>query len=407
MTMPTHSIADPRSAALLLLCVIVACSDANSGPPLLVQRDSAGIEIIEATRPLWGDSSLWHIDPEPLLDLTLSGTGTNHEFYRVRGVKQRPDGSLAVADRGSQEVRVFSETGEFGGSFGGPGEGPGEFRNLWRIENAGDTLLALDARRRVTLVTPDLALVRTFDFAHNTRSLHYLGDGTILTVADSPSLPEAPATGLIRVAEALALVNLEGVGIDDIGETPGSESYVSVGENYASGAPLFAKTSHIAALGQRIFRGPSDAMQVEELDMSGNLVRILRIPGYPLDLDDARIAAERDARFEELPAAMPPFIRQLVEDLPAPATRPAYANMLVDPSGAVWLELYRGMSERDRPQEWLILDADGTWLGTVEVPDRFTVMEIRMDTMLGVWRDELDVEHPQVRRLTRDESNGN
>ncbi len=42
-----------------------------------------------------------------------------------------------------------------------------------------------------------------------------------------------------------------------------------------------------------------------------------------------------------------------------------------------------------------------TWLGTVEVPDRFTVMEIQMDTMLGVWRDELDVEHPQVLRLNR------
>lgn len=407
MTMPTHSTADPRSAALLLLCAIAACSDADSGPPLVAQRDSAGIEIIEATRPLWGDASLWHIDPEPLLDLTLSGTGTNHEFYRARSVKQRPDGSLAVANRGSQEVRMFSETGEFRGSFGGPGDGPGEFRNLWRIENAGDTLLALDARRRVTVVAPDLALVRTFDLADNTRSLHYLGGGTILTVADSPALPEAPASGLIRPAEVLALVNLEGVEIGDIGETPGSESYVSVGENYASGAPLFGKRSHVAVLGQRIFRGPSDAMQVEELDMSGNLVRMLRIPGYPLDLSDARIAAERDARLEELPAAVPPFIRQLVEDLPAPATRPAYANMLVDPSGAVWLELFRGVSEQDRPQEWLILDADGTWLGTVEVPDRFTLMEVRMDTMLGVWRDELDVEHPQVLRLTRDESNGN
>ncbi len=69
--------------------------------------------------------------------------------------------------------------------------------------------------------------------------------------------------------------------------------------------------------------------------------------------------------------------------------------------GRSWLELFRGMSERDRPQEWLILDADGTWLGTVEVPDGFTVMEIRMDTMLGVLRDELDVEHPQVLRLNR------
>ena len=398
--MPTHSTADPRRVILLLLCGIVACSDGDSGTPLVVQRDSAGIEIIEAMRPLWGDSSLWYIDPDPVVDLTLTGSGPEHEFYRARSVKQRPDGSLAVADRGSQEVRVFSETGEFRGSFGGPGEGPGEFVNLWRIESAGDTLLALD-RRRVTVVAPDLALVRTFDLWERAGSLHYLGGGRILTVSASPGLAEAPATGLIRSAEVLTLADLEGVESDDIGETPGSESYVSVGENYASGAPLFGKTSHVAVLGQRIFRGSSDAMQVEELDMTGSPVRILRIPGYPLDLSDARIAAEREARLEELPSAAPPFIRQLVEDLPAPATRPAYADMLVDPSGTIWLELHRGVSERDRPQEWLILDADGTWLGTVDVPDRFVVMEVRMDMMLGVWRDELDVEHPQVLRLTR------
>ena len=59
----------------------------------------------------------------------------------------------------------------------------------------------------------------------------------------SPGLAEAPATGLIRSAEILTLADLEGVESDDIGETPGSESYVSVGENYASGAPLFGKKS--------------------------------------------------------------------------------------------------------------------------------------------------------------------
>ena len=62
--------------------------------------------------------------------------------------------------------------------------------------------------------------------------------------------------------------------------------------------------------------------------------------------------------------------------------------MLVDPSGAIWLELYRGLSEQDRSREWLILDADGTWLGSVEAPDRFRVTEITMETVLGVWRDE-------------------
>ena len=49
-----------------------------------------------------------------------------------------------------------------------------------------------------------------------------------------------------------------------------------------------------------------------------------------------------------------------------------------------------------------MLEADGTWLGTVGIPDGFTVSDITMGSVLGVWRDELNVEHPQVLRLTRD-----
>ena len=367
----------------------------------MVRRDSAGIQIVEAMRPFWGDSSLWSIDPDPLVDLALSGSGPSHEFYRAGSVKQRPDGSLVVADRGSREVRVFSATGEFQRSFGGRGDGPGEFQNLGRIESAGDTLLVLGAGR-VIAVAPDLAVIRTFNLSRYALELHYLDAGTILPELSSPALPQDGASGLIRRAEPLALFDLEGTQIDSIGETRGADTYAYVnGETRAGAAPLFGGRSHIAALGQRIFRGSSDMMQVDELDMSGNLVRILRIPGYPLDLSDARIAAERDARLDELPPALPPYFREMVEAMPAPATRPAYSEMLVDPEGAIWLELYRGTSEREQPQEWLVLDADGTWLGTVEIPDRFRVWDITTETVLGVWQDEMDVDHPQVRRLQR------
>jgi hypothetical protein len=152
-------------------------------------------------------------------------------------------------------------------------------------------------------------------------------------------------------------------------------------------------------MGRRIFNGANDLMQVQELDMSGNLVRILRIPGYPLDLSAAQIAAERDFFLDRSPPGSP--FRQGFEDAPASDTRPAYDDILVDPSGAVWLELFRGQSEQDQPEEWLVLDADGTWLGNVGIPDRFTVTDITIDAVLGVWRDELDVQHPQVLRLTR------
>ena len=401
--MPTHSTAGPRSAALLLLCATTACSDADSGLPLVIQRDSAGIQIVEAMRPLWGDSSLWRIDPEPLVDLTVSGSGPAHEFYRVRSMKQRADGSLMVADGNSLEVRLFSETGEFQGSLGGSGGGPGEFSDLDRIEMAGDTLLAL-GDGRITVFAPDLTVVRTFNVDRFIpgllfpTDLHYLDEGAILPELFSPVLPGDGSSGLFWRPVPLLLFDMEGEQIDSIGETRGHEQYVSGEGSSRTSGPLFARTSHVAAHGQRILRGSSEMMQVEELDTSGNIVRILRIPDYSLDLSEARIAAERDALIERFE---PMGGQQLFGNAPASDTRPAYADILVDPSGAIWLKLHRGASEQDQREEWLVLDVDGTWLGAVGIPDRFTVLDIIMDAVLGVWEDELDVEHPQVVRLIR------
>ena len=394
-----------RYVPALFLLFLPSCQGRDSGPPLVVQRDSAGIEIVEAVRPLWGDSSPWSIDPDPLVDLTLTGADASHEFYRVRGVKQRPDGSLVLANRASQEIRLFSPEGEFLGGMGGPGQGPGEFRNLQRVEVVADTVFALDYDGRVTVMGPDMELIRTFDLSHTVSDIHSLGDGTLLAESFVVDGLDEIANQLIRPPTALVRFDLGGAWIDSIGERPGSESYsFAFEDNSGDAAALFAKASQVATLGPQIFYGSSDLMQIEEMDPAGNVVRILRIPGYGLDLTDAQIAREREARLDmDLPPGMtlPPFIRRVEEALPAPATRPAHAQMLVDPSGALWLELYRGRSEQDRPQEWLILDGDGTWLGTVEVPDRFTVRDIAMETVLGVWRDELDVEHPQVLRLSR------
>ena len=269
-----------------------------------------------------------------------------------------------------------------------------------------DTVFAFDTGGRVTVVGPDIELIRTLELPHQVSEIHSLGDGTLLaeSIVVVAGLDEV-ANELIRLPTALVRFDLEGVWIDSIGERLGEESYIFAFEDdYGSAPTLFGKAEQVATLGSRIFYSSSDLMQVEEVDLAGNTARILRIPDFPLDLTDEQVDAERDALLYagvRREMAVPPRRRRVMEALPVPATRPAHAQMLVDPSGAIWLALYRGLSEQDRPQEWLILDAYGTWLGTIDIPDRFTVWDITMETVLGVWRDELDVEHPQVLRLIR------
>lgn len=386
-------------ACTLLACMLSACAPSGDGPPLSVQRDSAGVTIFESFAPAWGDSAGWRVDPEPLLDLAESGTGDPHNFYQVRDVKRRPDGGIVVVNRGSNEIRTFSADGSFVGAAGGHGEGPGEFTNLQQVEVVGDSLLARDIRSRLTLFGPDLQHVRTVQLEDDVTDIRYLGDGTMIVRAVT-HYPEV--YGVIRPPEVLLAYDLEGVPLDSIGPAPGSEMYVA---EMLSGPPLFGKESVLDTHEGRIFTGSSDHMQIEESTASGETVRILRIPDYPLALTPEQVQEERRARLDiPLPqgvASLPPFFVQAIEDMPSPETRPAYADMLVDPTGAVWLRPFPGQSERGGAEHWVVLGADGAWLGRVEIPADFRVTEVGVDEILGVWTSALDVQHPQVLRLQR------
>lgn len=383
----------------VLIALFTACSPSGDLPPLSVQRDSAGIAIIESFAPAWGDSARWRVDAEPLLDLAESGTGDAHYFNSVREVKRLPDGGIVVANRGSHEIRKFSADGEFVGSAGGSGEGPGEFTNLQQIELAGDSLLGLDWDGRMAIFGRDLGLVRTMWPDPEVSEVRYLNDG--IMVAEI-LVPEHGTLGLARWPSVLVLFDLEGVAVDTIGWTPGFEEYAT---DILSAAPLFRKSSVLDSHGDRIFVGSSDHMQIEELNTSGDTVRILRIPDYPLALTAEQVRAERDASLDiPLPpgvSSLPPYYVDAVGDMPSPETRPAYAGMLVDATGAIWLQPFRGMSEGGGPEAWLVLGPDGNWLGSVEIPEDFWVTDIGADEILGIWTDELDVQHLQVRHLAR------
>ena len=382
--------------ALLLLPLLPACDRPYDGPPV-TERDSTGVRILEAHIPVWTDSTAWSLDPEPVMDLHALGPTDAHTFFRIRGMRRLPGGSLAIVNSATHEIRVFSSQGDHIVSLGGQGEGPGEFGNLQRIEVLGDSILALDSDGDVAVFgpVPDATLVRTMKLLDaGIHSLHSLDDGT-LAVEAIMSIPPPTAPGIVRTPNALLRLDLDGALLDSIGRTAGSEEYT---DNVSfRGTPLFPRTSLVDTHGGRIYYGSADLMEVRELGPDGALLRVLRIPDYPLELTDEQVEAERQARF----GSVPPMLRQAIEAMPAPVTRPAYRDMLVDPAGAIWLRPFDGSSEGGTPLDWQVLAADGTWLGGVTVPTNVRLWEIGMDEALGSWIDEQGQQHPLVFRLRR------
>ena len=396
--------------SVVLLVGSVACLEPDhiDEPDEMKLQDSEGVQIVEATSPTWSEADVWRVDTVPVVDLTRSGSGVAHEFFRVRGMRRLSDRSIVVVDRGSNEVRLYSNEGNFITAAGGTGDAAGEFRNIRLVENVGDTLLALDASGRVTVLDPRLAVLRVFDLPQGASTIHHLAGNEVMVQFIYPTMAlYGRNRGLIRQPGRLYRYDTMGQFIDSIASTAGIEEYMSISENGGRTAsrPLFGRSAHIAADGQRIFHGAANDMQVEELDVTGRTVRILRMLGFPLDLTRDQVRAEREAYFQaDLPpgvAELPAFLRQLIEELPTPTRRPAYGDLLLDPSGVLWLKPFFGRSETGVDEVWQVIDSEGTWLGGVSVPANFTIMDVQMDVLLGVWRDELQIEHPRALRLHR------
>ena len=377
-----------------------SCGSETTRTQPVGRYDSAGVTIVESRRPLWGDSGRWSIDSLPIVDLTLTDTGAEHEFDRVRSMIRLSDGSLVVANTGTQEIRRYTPAGVFVGSTGRAGEGPGDFRNIQHLERGpADTLLVLDYDGRVTVLTPDLTLARTFDLGRAT-DINYLGQGVLLvTMEPFITSSDANGAGLVRAPDALWTFDLSGTAMDSIAETGGREEYVfSVAGRQGTASPLFRKEAQVATADNRILRGNADFMEIEELARDGRVVAVFRVAGFSLDLSARQIREEREARLGDDPH---PFVREVEAQLPDPAGRPAYSDILTGPTGTVWLRPYLGVSERGRREEWEVLSPDGAWLGSVGTRPGFRIFEIGSNTVLGVWRDEVDVEHPMVFGLRR------
>ncbi len=118
-----------QGALLLFLAVATPISCARSPErPSFSIRDSSGVEIAENNFPTEPETLAWKVTREPLVDIGGDESDPSHQLFRVFDVLRLPDGSMAVLDGGSSEIRFFDTNGRHSRTVGGQGEGPGEPR---------------------------------------------------------------------------------------------------------------------------------------------------------------------------------------------------------------------------------------------------------------------------------------
>lgn len=387
--------------SIIPLIALLGCTS-RTDRSTAIHRDSAGISITESAAPQWSEEEEWGIDGEPFLDLSTSGTGPDHEFFRVSDAKLLPNGRIVVANAGTNEVRMYSTEGALLGSIGREGEGPGEFKRiLGLVRLRGDSIGVWEYGGRVTLLGGEFQVGRLLSLPRAIGKLRSLEDSTLIGEITYPSVVvHEGGSGLIREPVPVVRLSLRGRTVDTLAMAAGYEEFMWTDPDHGGGAvPLFGKISQLATWGSKIYMGSADRMEFEVLSSVGKVQRIIRIPEFDLSLSGQEIQAEREGR---LRPDVPAWYRDLINALPTPNARPAFSDIRIDQQGFAWLELFRGRTELDTDGTWLVFSPEGEWMGSLTVPAGFRVLDIGVSELLGVQVDTLGVEHVQLLRLHRE-----
>jgi hypothetical protein len=401
---------------LLLLAVAGACSNDDAGTSGVV-RDSAGITIAEHAEPDWSAGGAWTLADSPSVSIGATAGEEPYQLFRVSDVARASDGRIFVLNAGTGEVRIFDAAGTYMRSLGGSGSGPGEFRYpaaLWLL--AGDSVMVWDSPMGPRVVfSPDGTVGRTeavdraavmslLGEGRSTEDVRALRDGGLIVAAWTVGSDMTQTEGqLFRPEFELLLVTADLAHATSLGMAGGIEQMFMTAEGRRRPVTvLFSPHYQIATGGSplRIAVGNGDRYDIRIRDADGSLRQIVRRTTPP-----ARVTAEeRDARREEYLAfaesqGRRPMIERMYAAMPDQESFPAHGPLIVDDAGNVWVADFARPS--DATTRWTVYDTAGRIAGTVETPIDLQVVEVGADYVLGIARDEDDVERIMLYALPR------
>ncbi len=390
-----------NSKLLVAFLAAIGCSSADNQPSA-IQRDSAGIHIAESARPKWSPDQAWRVDSLTVLDLAAAGAGPDYRFFRVRDATRLPDGRIAVANAGTNEVRFYGPDGRFLLAAGREGKGPGEYERLTSVESyRGDSIVTFDYwAGRITVLDSSGTVGRTASLAElssSLRSVDAFADGRFL-LRTLPLEALDRARGRSRVRAPLLLLTPDGVLQDTAAVVPANEQFV-----YETGTatPPLMQGTFIAVHDSLAYVGTAEDFEFRVLSQDGTVRRVVRILDYDLRVPESvRDSLKRAMLQTKLPAVFRPSQTAMANSIPK--RWPAYSDLLVDPTGNVWVEKYTQRARvSSEPRHWFVFDPSGAWLGTVDVPSNLELYEVGEDYVLGRSRDAMGVETVKLLRLDR------
>lgn len=385
-----------RGAAAVIATRLMGCSPGTSS--------TAGSNDLS-------DEDAWascDVSPPVVRMGSADGQG-DYLFFGVEDGRFLPDGGVAVLNRYSQEVLLYSSEGRFIRALGGRGDGPGELRDPISIDLAGSDSLAV------------------WDWRQGRVSLFALADESSRSVLLDP--PVVNPTGSFGVADVSGGPATFLVGSNPLahfgGDTEGGYQflhvlqYSSAGElvdtvrvlpygrslwvdqaNREVGRPWFQPQGLFRMEDGVLYTATGDSSQIEITDLADSAAsQVVSWTSPDREVRPEHLEAHRLETFQRFEGNeyLTQRLQRIWNTVPSSSRFPALDGLIPDEVGRTWIKQYPRPGQAE--QVWWRFGVDGAFQCAARFPTRFEPLDFREESVLGLFRDSLDIELIEVRSL--------
>ena len=407
----------------------LACID--TGRPAMLSlvevTDSAGVQLVRNLDAAVDTQAVELV--EELRIGTVFGA-EEEQFHLVTGVAMDAWGRIFVVDQGTQAVRLFDGSGQFVRKFGGRGRGPGEFTVISKLLLWRDTVHVqnITGRFEGALFDTTGVLLATYAGRQTFGTLIVPlagGPAGWLVSVDSligPGVRVRPGE-VTRNARTIARIAGPDLARMTLSRAV-ADSLIRPFIVYRSGRTFWRAGPDGAVRGQSAFFEPEPALAIDGrgllylargwpyvidlYDSDGAIVRRVTRAHDSIPVGDALVAGvlrrgrshydtmgqRGSAMFDAL---------EVSATLPRIGFVPVTGRLRASEDGWLWVQrpdldpdpvtLEWSPGFRPRPFNWDVFDPAGHYQYTVKLPPHFTLYAVTANAVLGVLRDEQDVQY--------------